>query len=382
LRALIDLELARRDALTTRTEDSYTTYTDLLRRALTSANRNLSGFTRSYKDAVRPEHERTATLNGLISKNVTLKALEILAARFEQVESEARARKACIAGLLYECGTVQEQTATPPTKQSHRDEVNMRSILGIFDKARNPTNPQRTIVGLESSSCMRGLNGADYVEVRAVVDFPFTAYAYVGDILVRRFTGDAGPTLTWFAEQRMEYLPYNPLIFYTCPEAASDISRSKTLAAIASSLFPLRTPTIIYESDLVEELKRVVDAPNTTISQKEALNALFRQYIYETAGFEDVVYDVVHGLRSALSMHEGGVPVDLGESVLFATQSGYYGLFLAHNGTAGGKKLSPYAAGTSEHFWKNFFRYSENKGTVSDEVLIRDLAIFFSAHDN
>jgi hypothetical protein len=219
------------------------------------------------------------------------------------------------------------------------------------------------------------------VEVRSLDDPPFTAYAYVGDILIRRFSGDSGPALTWFTEQQMQYLPYNPLISYTCPQTASDISRAKSLAAIASTLFPPHAPTIVYESDLLEQLQRKVVEPSSTESQKETLARLYRQYVSGTSGFEDAVYDVVHGLHSALSMHKEGAPIDLDESILFATQSGYYGLFLAHNRTAGWEELLPYAANTSEHFWKNFFRYSQNSAVVKRKILIRDVALFFSVHN-
>lgn len=378
LRSLVELEENRRTSISTRSDEAYAKYRSSLDRTLAIARVDIAAFRQGYAIAVRPEHQRTATGQGLVTSESTMTSLDRIEAGFERIERIERLRSLCAKGLVFVCERDIEVEAPAQVATSTDAESRMHDILSIFDEARVVDLPDRIIVGLTDSECLKHIPGPDYVEVWQTDDGPYRAYAYVGDILLRTFDEmDTGPTLSWFAEQQLTYLSYNPLIFYTCPQSSIDIARARALAMIAETLYR-RPPRPVYEDRLLNELKSAIERDDPRRREFEALLMMYRD---RSAGLEDAVYDVVHGLKSSLAMHAKGVPTDLSESVLFATHSGYYTLFLAHNATAGAQNPVPYSIDSEDLFGKVFFRYSTTLPRANRAQVVHDLRFFFSAHN-
>jgi hypothetical protein len=382
LRALARLERERVSFVDMPSDASYRRYEDALDYAATAAQTNLRSYRGAYESAVRGDYERTAALVGTISKDDTLRTLLALQDGYEALQLRNLRQKACMRGILIACDRISLPAIAAPSETGVRtDESLMRVVLAVYDRARNSPNAKRTVVGLRDSSCIRGVGGHDYdyIERRVTVESPFRAYAYVGDLFLRTIdASETGPTLSWFRQQKIAYLPYNPFIFYTCPVIADDIARVSALEMMNDALVESQRGDVRYETNVLSAtLKRADDEDSP---DRARLMQLVAAYANRSAGMDDVIYNVVHGLRSSISMRERGIPSDVSEQLLFATHSGYYGLFLAHNPTVLAQSPAPYTEDTGGAFLKTFSSYSAIREHVPESELIRALALFFTAH--
>lgn len=349
---------------------------DAIRQGIEASSR-LSRAISDLKTASLP----AIVLEGKITRERMLDSLDAIERGFASALSEAEAQDDCLNGKVDECPAFEarlpEAAASPLARIPGPFPATLDILKGIFGSS----SPALRTVALEPSACMRGLHGPDYIYPYFSNSDTLLSYAYVGDFILQPIDpANLGPVVAWFKAQNVSNIVYDPLIFYTCPDAASDIARSKSLllAGQTLSLLPNNSDGVLYESDILPALAAAADAADPKTAQN--LWALYWGYYNRTAGMEDIIYNVAHGLETVVAMHNKGIPTDLSVDFLFSTHSGYYGLLLAHNRTARSGQPVPYEEDLSSSFLKRFVLYSSAKPPISVEELIRDEMLFLGAH--
>lgn len=374
LRQLAHLEETRRAFVHSGGQEDYRAYSAARKQALKEAERSLNRFERGYRDFAGGSYDPTVTLGGKLTKEHTLLVLSSIRSGYEEVRLSIDNEKVCLSGNLSKCPTPEEITFETVPRAEKQEEY-LELTLPLYEEGLG-FGPRHKIFALTEAVCLRDITPVFIFSPRFPSD-GFIPYLYVGDLFFNplKDTG-RGQVLQWFKDNGVEHLIYNPLTFYTCPDVGADISRTEALSDIAAATGSTdASARTLYESDIIDSLVR---SPDSSSSSDRA--GLYRGYRDGSAGFEQVVGDVAHGLESLLSMHLKGIPVDTSAEFLFSTHSGYYSLFLAHNKTARSSSPSPYVADTEGMFFKRFLRYSDAPAATDQKSLIHDVSVFIRAH--
>lgn len=382
LRALERTERLRQAFIASGRDSAWRAYAEARLEAIREGTRAAERFSRVIEES-RYEVPTVATLSGKITRASVEESLAAIMRGFANAQEAADAEGACLDGAVSRCTP---STAPTPAafETGSKDERLFREVLALYEQAfLGESSPAQRIVGLNNSSCLGGLQGTDYlIPQSAGTDFIFS-YIYTGDIFIQPLKETVGgPVISWFIGERVRRLIYNPITFYTCPGSASDIARAKAvlLADRELGLTASREKnTVIYEGDALEALARAAEAADGEEAQK--LRALLWAHHNRTAGLEDVVYDVAHGLETIIAMREKAIPTEVGAEFLFTTHSGFYGLLLGHNRTARSGQPSFEEPDPARSFLRTFQQYTAIKDGIPPEELVQDIKVYFTAHE-
>jgi hypothetical protein len=390
LRALADLEEARQQLLSSKTNADAEKYRKLAKKAIERRTEDATRFRKAVEEALPlvPKNARFPSFGGTLSAARMLEA----AKQAEDVR-EYELQLACLNGDFNICKTLPEPLRNYPlVKNFEHSEIPLvvGEILALRGELQNDSGSDpRVLVSLEKSTCLASKSPPYYMTVNKERR---REVRYVGDMFFASTAGSEGATMQHMHDKLgIEYAILNPMNYYTCPDVLTDMSAAYAIIGAADfarknpQLAPTERERFLNDSALREQnailyLRAALADQKLSENDTTHRTALEIVLMFEqrSAGLELLVNDIVSVTRNDLRLMRENIPFDLRADKLLLSHSAFPSLLLAHKGAMREILYEEHSVRDSNAFGPYALQYSDLRETVSREKLVSDLRAFLT----
>lgn len=385
LRVLSELEEQRDAFLKTPTSASYRAYTSALRTTLQEYRGDLQSFLSAFREIQRDNPLRYVTLEGVVDAERVISAGTVLLENSATIEQEIDRREDCANGSSDSCEDYLEVfysegvgRALSPAPDS------VETILQLHSRAGSQFFKRPQVFLLEDTACTKGLNDSHVILLREPKnELTPPSIIFGGDVLFydarSTIKERRAPMIEAFYAKGIEYVLWNPNVFYNCPRAGAETGMIFSLLTAHESLGDAVMEPL-DEKKILSEL-RIRARGESTESHERPWTRLLTMIHNRSAGLEHFVNKVAHVEEKELEMVRLSVPVDIGAKRLFTTQSGFPSLFLAYNRSVFPGTFPALGDGTETGLVSHLVGWSELHRSVTESAITKDLEDVVLVHE-
>jgi hypothetical protein len=363
LRSLADTEEARRHFLDRADRASLRAYEISLLGTIRAYRLNLERFGTALEENVSP-HVTYATSDALVSVAHVRDILRYLAESARLLEAEASRRMQCTRGIAPACDA--SDLAPPSIREGIRvvpsaaDLARVADVLNLLDDA-GVGHENTPLVAIRDASCTSASPGPELYSItrdtigKEVIPAPI----FVGDIRFLQTDNPDSEYLAFFKRMGVTHFWYSPFTHYKCLNVQGDMAR--IINTLETRAIALANPVSAYIRE--ERSKGHLERLEALLaSERFVEEADAREYISlsqrHVPHLPPHVADAVESLALRTALQTGalahtarrigtielanlkrldmGIPSDLSVPRLLLSDSGFFPLFLADNGSVAG----------------------------------------------
>ena len=395
LELLSTLEKARLTFINTGSSTLDSAYQTALTRTLNEGAKDLALFEGAYAATAADNRSSYATLSGVVSKRSTMHALQQLDDAYHSASARHIAVLNCIGGDISLCEPSDLVTNIRDAAVANVAEVpsSAGDSIRILANAHHVDYSNTTVVALAQSACVGSQPGPYFFISEPLQNKQSSSLTFVNDLFFHPLSGNIpnnAAMLLWFRAQEVSYLFYNPMSYYTCPNNMLDMAKAyavqhaAALSHTASTSSVTGGMTLLLESKITAELSRRLRDERTATSTPSDIDSVLNTYLMmkdNSASFETLVAEIAASEAADIAMTKRGTPADTSAEFLFASQSGYFALFLAHNRSLAPDAITPYTDDPlPDRLRFALSTWSYLRSSVPTKKIEHDLQIYFSSH--
>lgn len=331
LRALAKAEEARRAFVRSGSVVDGNEYYALLESALSAGVHDVAEFIDAFEDVGAGGNNATPT--GIITtENTRSYSLAVKQSLLDQL-AMVRSERACFRGHIESCRPTVEPTESTVVSTDHQLDLSLtREVAGLAYEGIGLERPTTPLFTLASSACAAQLTEAPYAFMADDVDEGRVPHVrFVGDLVFYSPHAVQAPVLDYLEDELgASRIHLNPLKFYVCPEAISDISRVLALrhismyAAASGSAPDAFADGVISDQEALDYLGRITSEPSA-MGHTEADE--LRRELLTTRRLDAVLQEIVRVHEKNISSLQSGVPFDIDARTLLFTHNALASLY-------------------------------------------------------
>ncbi len=395
LKSLSTLERTRLVFINTGSDTFDATYQTALTRALAEGATDLALFEDAYAATAADNRSSYETLSGVVSKKSTIRALQQLDDAYRSAAARHSAVLSCVGGDISLCEPSDLVTNIHDTAGPDDAEVSSsaRESMRILATAHHTDYSNTTVVALARSACMGNESGPYFFISEPLQTRQSSSLTFINDLFFHPIGGNIpnnAAMLLWFKSHEVSYLFYNPMSYYACPNSAVDIAQAYAVQHAVALPHTAGTSsvtggmTLLSESKITAELSRRLRDERAATSTSSDIDAVLNTYLMlrdNSASLETLVAEIAASEAADIAMTKRGTPADTSAEFLFASQSGYFALFLAHNRSLAPDAITPYTDDPlPDRLRFALSTWSYLRSSVPTKKIEHDLQIYFSSH--